>query len=131
MAAYVAAEPIGSCTTQFDEKFRQRNFRVRLRTDENESSVSMSNAAVEKIHLRTADERRHKSVGGRVVDFLRRRDLMNRAVAHDGDAMAERHRFLLIVRHEDHRRAELRAEHREFVAHLSAKRFVEVGEGFV
>ena len=73
---------------------------------------------------------RHKFIAGeptkpatnsvrRAAEQLQRRpDLLDRPVAHDRDASAERHRLLLIVRDVDHRRAEPAVQQRQLGARL-------------
>ena len=55
---------------------------------------------------------------------------MHSLVEHD-DLVGERHRLDLVVRHIDHRRAELGMELGEFEAHLHAQLGVEVGQRLV
>ena len=61
---------------------------------------------VEEVHLRHADEARDKQVRRMIEDILRRADLLHDAVLHDDDAVAERHRFGLVVRYIDERRVQ-------------------------
>ncbi len=68
---------------------------------------------------------------GRVVDLLRRPDLLEHTVAHDRDAMAHRHRLDLVVRDVDHRRLEPALQLDELGTRLHAQRRVEVGERLV
>ena len=55
-------------------------------------------------HRRRADEAGDEVVHGRVVELARRGALLQPAVAEDGDAVPERHRLGLVVRHVDGRR---------------------------
>ena len=69
---------------------------------------------------------------GRVVEeVLRRVDLLQQAVAHHGDALAERHRLDLVMRHVDGRHAEALVQPRQLGAHRHAQLGVEVGERLV
>ena len=68
---------------------------------------------------------------GCVVEPLRRVDLEQRAVAHDRDALAERHRLDLVVRDVDRRHAEAVVQLRERGAHADAELGVEVRERLV
>ena len=61
---------------------------------------------LDEVHRRRADERGDEEVRRPRVERLRRVDLLDAAVAHDGDALAERHRLDLVVGHVDRRRAE-------------------------
>ena len=55
-------------------------------------------AVLEEVHLRRADEAGDEQVRGVVEHLLRGADLLNEAVTHDDDAVAERHGLDLIVR---------------------------------
>ena len=52
-----------------------------------------------------ADEPRHRRVGRLAIELRRRRELQHAALVHHRDAIGERHRFGLVVRDVDHRRA--------------------------
>ena len=58
-------------------------------------------------------------------------DLLQLALAHDGDAVAHRHRLDLVVGDVDGRRAEVALELRDLGAHLHAELRVEVRERLV
>ena len=66
-----------------------------------------------------------------VVERLRLVDLDDLPVAHDRDALAERHRLGLVVRDVDRRDAELRVELRQRGAHADPQLRVEVRERLV
>ena len=57
--------------------------------------------------------------------------LLQLALAHDGDAVAHRHRLDLVVRDVDRRHAEVVLQPRDLRAHLHAQLGVEVGERLV
>ena len=59
---------------------------------------------LDEVHRRRADERGHEEVRRLAVETLRRVDLLDAPVAHHRDALAERHRLDLVVRHVDRRR---------------------------
>ena len=61
-----------------------------------------------EVHRRGADESRDEEIVRRVIEALRHVDLDDPAVAHDGDAVAERHRLRLVVRDVDARHCEAR-----------------------
>ena len=65
---------------------------------------------LDEVHRRRADEGRDEEVDRARVERLRRVDLLHPAVAHHGDALAERHRLDLVVRDVDGRRAEARVQ---------------------
>src|SRR5438034_1326317 len=56
-------------------------------------------ARVEQVHGRLPDEGRHEGVDRVLVDLLGRADLSDLPVLHDYDAVAQSHRFHLVVRH--------------------------------
>ncbi|CAM2152096.1 hypothetical protein PT2222_270114 [Paraburkholderia tropica] len=87
--------------------------------------------AFEKVHLRRADETRDEAVRRRVIEPVRRADLLDVARREHDDLVRERHRLDLIVRHVDHRGLQFVVQAREFEAHLHAQRGVEVRERFV
>ena len=66
-----------------------------------------------------------------IVEFERRADLFDDAVPEDDDAVGQRHRFDLIVRDVDGRRAEITVQLGDLDPRLAAQRGVEVGERFV
>ena len=83
-------------------------------------------AIFKEVHLRRTNKARDKQIGRMVEDLLRRADLLDKAVAHDDDAVAERHRFDLIVRDVDKRGVDLFTQLNDLRAHLVAKLGVEV-----
>ena len=70
-------------------------------------------------------------VGRAVVELERRADLLDPAVLHDHDPVAERHRLDLVVRDVDGRRLEPLVQALELDAHLHAQLGVEVRERLV
>ena len=88
-------------------------------------------AVFKEIHLRRADEARDEQVRRMVEDLLRRADLLDVAVAHDDDAVAEGHGLDLIVRDVDERGVNLLAQLDDLRAHLVAQLRVEVRERLV
>ena len=86
---------------------------------------------VEEVHLRRADEAGDEEVRRMVEDLLRRADLLDEAVAHDDDAVAERHGLDLVVRDVDERGVDLLAQLDDLGAHLVAELGVEVGQRLV
>ena len=66
-----------------------------------------SSVASTQVHRGAPDEAADEEVDGPVVELLRRRDLLQLALAHDRDAVAHRHRLDLVVRDVDRRDAEL------------------------
>ena len=79
----------------------------------------------------TADEAGDEQVDGPVVELLGRRDLLQLALAHHGDAVAHGHRLDLVVGHVDRGHAELVLQAADLGAHLHAQLGVEVGERLV
>ena len=56
------------------------------------------------VHGRRADEAGDEQIVGRMIEFHRRTDLLDHAEVEHHDAVGERHRLHLIVRHVDHGR---------------------------
>ena len=88
-------------------------------------------AVFKEVHLRRADEARDEQVRRVVEDLLRRADLLDVAVAHDDDAVAEGHGLDLIVRDVDERGVDLLAQLDDLGAHLVAQLRVKVRERLV
>ena len=88
-------------------------------------------AVLEEVHLRRTDEAGDEQVRGVVEHLLRGADLLNEAVAHDDDAVAERHGLDLIVRDVDKGRVDLLAQLDDLRAHLVAQLCVKVRERLV
>ena len=84
-----------------------------------------------EVHRRGADELCHEHVDRARVHVERRRHLLDGAFAHNGDAPAERHRFLLVVSHVHNRRAECAVQPPQLRARLCAKGGIEVGERLI
>ena len=87
--------------------------------------------AGQHVHRRRADEARDEGVGRPVVDMLRRAGLLDIAVAHDDDAIGERHRLYLIVGDVDHGGLQPLVQLANLRPHLHAELGVEVGERLV
>ena len=92
---------------------------------------SSSTRPAEKIHRRTSDEARNENVCGFLIKLHRRIDLLDLAAVHDDDAPAERHRLDLIVRHVDHRRAELAMQLCDLDARAEPQFRIEIRQRFV
>ena len=88
-------------------------------------------AVLKEVHLRRADEAGDEEVCRMVEDLLRRADLLDEAVAHDDDAVAERHCLGLVVGDVDERGVDLVAQLDDLGAHLVAELGVEVGQRLV
>ena len=73
----------------------------------------------------------HEEVLRPVVERLGDVELLQDAVAHDGDAVAERHRLDLVVRDVDRRHLEVALDARDLGPHLDAQLRVEVRQGLV
>ena len=73
------------------------------------------------------DERRRRPL----VGLVRRADLLGAAVVHHHDAVAERHRLGLVVRHQDGGRADRALDLAQLDLHLLAQLGVEIGERLV
>ena len=98
---------------------------------EHEAAHRAVDRALEHVHRRIADERRHEAVGGAVVDLVRRRELLQLAVAHDGHEVGHRHRLGLVVRDVQRGRPEALLQALDLAAHRRAQLRVEVRERLV
>ena len=78
-----------------------------------------------------ADEARDESVGRTIVERRRRVDLHEPAAAHDGDAIAERQRLVLVVRDQQRRDALVALQRADLVAQRDARPGVERGQRLV
>ncbi len=87
--------------------------------------------AVEHVHGWHADEACDEAIDGMVVGFEWCVLLLDEAVLHDDDAIAERHGFFLVVRHVDRRGLEPLVQTLELGPRGDAELGVEVGERFV
>ena len=96
-----------------------------------EAHDAVADVGLDEVHRRRADERRHEQVRGTPEQRLRRVDLLQDAVAQHGDALAERHRLDLVMRHVDRRHAETVVQTRELTAHRDAQLGIEVRERLV
>ena len=105
--------------------------RVEADAELSEDDLVSLDARVDEVHRGRADERRHEEVGWLLVETLRRVDLDDPAVAHDGDALAKRHRLRLVMGDVDARDREAGVQLRERSAHPDAELCVEVRERLV
>ena len=85
----------------------------------------------EEVHRRAADEGGHKPIGRPPVDFERCVNLLDQAVVHEHDPVAEGHRLDLVVRHVDHRGAQPAVQPGELGPHLHPELGIEIREGLV
>jgi hypothetical protein len=86
---------------------------------------------LEEIHGRTADEAGHEHVGRVGVDLSRGVELLQHAVAQDGDTAAHGHGLDLVMSHVDDRRLEAAVKLDELGAGLDAQLGVEIRERLV
>ena len=86
---------------------------------------------IEEVHLRHADKAGDEDVRGVVEDLLRRGDLLNDAILHDHDAVAEGHGLGLVVGDVDEGALDLVAQLDELGAHLVTELGVQVGQRLV
>jgi hypothetical protein len=87
--------------------------------------------ATQHVHRRAAEETGHEQVGRAVVQRHRRIDLLDDAVLQHHDALAQGHRFDLVVGHVDHGGAQLAVQLRDLGAHAVAQLGIEVGQRLV
>ena len=83
----------------------------------------------EEVHGRAADETRHEQIGRAVVQRLRRVELLQHAVPHDGDAVAHGHGLDLVVGHVDGGRLQSLVQLDEARSRFDAQLGVEVDSG--
>jgi hypothetical protein len=81
--------------------------------------------------IRRPDECRRENTLRLVIQFERRSELLDRAVIHQTDAIGQRERFLLIVSHENDRRAGLPVDPLDLDLHGLAELAVERRERFI
>ena len=83
------------------------------------------------IHRRRADEARGERGCRPRVKLIRRRRLLDPAVAHQNDLVGHAHGFALVVGDIDHGDAELLLQRADFAPHLGAQLGVEIGQRLV
>ena len=84
-----------------------------------------------EVHRGRADEAGHEHVRRPLVELARWPALLQVPVVQDGDAVAERHRLGLVVRHVDGRDPEVGLQRRDVCAHLHAELRIEVRQRLV
>ena len=87
-------------------------------------------------HLRAQDVERADEGGDKararpVVDLEGRADLLGLALVHDDDAVGDRQRLFLVVRHEDRGDAEILLDRADLLAERHAHLGVERGERLI
>ena len=82
-------------------------------------------------HIRAADKVRHKLVGRTLIQNLRRPNLLNIPMVHDGNPITDRHRLFLIMRHIDRRNADAVLNLLDDRAHLNAQFRIEIGKRLI
>ena len=88
-------------------------------------------AAGQQIHRRVADEAGDKSIGRAAVNFHRRAHLHDFPLAHDHDAVGQRHRFRLVVGDINPGHADLLLQVLEEGAGFQPQFGVEIAQRFV
>ena len=104
---------------------------ARAAFDEDDRIAAFFERALEEVHGWRADKGGDEAVLRIAIDIERRTGLLDQTVAHDDDAVAERHGFFLIVRYIDGRGLEALVERFEFGTRRDAELGVEIGERFV
>ena len=94
-------------------------------------TVHVPNDAVEHVHARRTNEVGDKEVFRTVVDLIRRADLLNDALVHDGDPGCHSHGFNLVMGDVDDGVAELVVELFDFDSHLRPELSIKVGKRLV
>ena len=87
--------------------------------------LTLDNRHIADIHHRRSDKLRHEQVDGFGIDLFRGADLLQPPLMHHHDAVSQRHRLDLIVRHIDRGRALLDMQplqlHPHFLTQLGVK----------
>ena len=86
---------------------------------------------VKEVHLGRADKAGHEQIGRVVKDLLGRADLLDEAILHDDDAVAQGHGLGLVMGDVDKRGVDPLAQLDDLGAHLVAELGVQVGQGLV
>src|ERR1700688_75921 len=94
-----------------------------------DDDAAVTDLAGEDVHA--PDKRGGEGGARRLVDFIRRPDLLDLSLTHDRDPIGRDHRFGLIVRYVDHRDPGRVVQPANLEAHRLAQVRVEVGERFV
>ena len=94
-------------------------------------AVLLLEGAGDEVHGRGADEAGDEVVGGHVVDFAGRAQLLQGAFVHDRDLVGHGHALNLIMGDVDHGGAQFVLQAFDFGAHVDAQEGVDVGEGLV
>ena len=89
------------------------------------------NVTRQQIHRRTADESGDKQIRGPMVDFVRRRVLLEKTFLEDRDAAGQRHRLHLIVRDVQRDDTQLMLQVLQLGAHVDAQTGVEIRQRLV
>ena len=87
--------------------------------------------SVVEVHLGHTDKARHEEIGRVVEELLGGADLLDEAVLHDDDAVAQGHGLGLVVGNVDEGGIDAGAELDELGAHLVAQLGVQVGQRLV
>ena len=94
-------------------------------------AVLLGQLAVKEVHLGGADEAGHEQIGGPVKDLLGGADLLDEAVLHDDDAVAQGHGLGLVVGDVDEGGVDALTQLDDLGAHLVAQLGVQVGQRLV
>ena len=124
-----SADVAGECRSRRGHLLR--NGEVLILDARDEIAVGAVDRRLDDVHRRAADEACDEQVLRVAVELLRRVDLLQLTLAHDGDAITHRHRLGLVVRDVDRRRPELALDAPDLRTHLDAKLRVEVRERLV
>src|SRR5215207_9553695 len=95
------------------------------------AAVRALERSLEEVHRRAADEAADEEIDRLVVELLRRRDLLQLALAHHSHPVAHCHRLDLVVCDVDRRRAKPALELRDLRAHLHPELRVEIRKRLV
>ena len=96
-----------------------------------EGEAAVVDGGLAQVHRRRADEAGDVAGGGALEDLVGGAGLLDIAVAHDDDAVGQRHRLDLVVGDVDDGGRDLGVQLLDLGAHLGAQLGVEVGERLV
>ena len=98
---------------------------------ERDRAVFREQVPVDEVHGRRAEKTGDETVRRRAIQFARRADLAHPSRRHDRHPVGEAHRLLLIVGHEQHRRAQSFLETLEVRAQCATGLEIQIAERLI
>nr|GEX10615.1 hypothetical protein [Tanacetum cinerariifolium] len=109
----------------------QQHFRAGVEGDFTGRRFDAADGALEKAHLRRAEEPCDEQVGRVMIKLQRRPDLFDATAVEHDHLVGQGHGFDLIVGDVDHRCLQLLVQARQFQSGLNAQGSVKVGQRFI